>query len=240
LKSKALQQLLEGCLQQGASSAEAAPLAQLLEAVAHPNVPQHLTRALATTATSLGQLAAADALAPTPAAKRSAAAALALVLRGMPRAAPPAKAVEGPASKLKRLGGELGRQEARLASTQQPKELCKIYASVLELLCGQLDVLRPGGASGGATQAPELAAALKPLEELRSALNARLQVRVWGALRWLFSGSCGGAGCGCCRRCCCNCPCFCCCPAIEGQLGAPAAATSAGGASAAQAGAERD
>jgi hypothetical protein len=180
LKSKALELLLEGCLQQGASAAESAPLAQLLDAVAHSNVPQHLTRALATAATSLGQLAATDPLAPTPAAKRSAAAALALVLRGMPRAPPPVKAVEGPASKLKRLGAELSRQEARLATTQQPKELCKVYASVLELLCGQLDVLRPGGASGGATQAPELAAALKPLEELRSALNARLQVRLFG------------------------------------------------------------
>ena len=50
----------------------------------------------------------------------------------------------------------------------------QVYGSILELLCGQLDVLRPGG-GGSAPHAPELAAALKPLEELRAALEGRLQ-----------------------------------------------------------------
>ena len=53
----------------------------------------------------------------------------------------------------------------------------QVYSSILELLCGQLDVLRPGGGAAAAPAAPELAAALKPLDELRAALEARLQVR---------------------------------------------------------------
>lgn len=55
-----------------------------------------------------------------------------------------------------------------------------MYSSILELLCGQLDVLRPGGGAAAAPHAPELAAALKPLGELRAALEARLQVRLGG------------------------------------------------------------
>lgn len=53
-----------------------------------------------------------------------------------------------------------------------------MYSSILELLCGQLDVLRPGSGAAAAPHAPELAAALKPLGELRAALEARLQVRL--------------------------------------------------------------
>lgn len=52
----------------------------------------------------------------------------------------------------------------------------QVYDSILDTLCSQLDVLRPSDASGGPAHAPEVAAALKPLEELRSALSARLQV----------------------------------------------------------------
>ncbi|PRW32590.1 hypothetical protein C2E21_8239 [Chlorella sorokiniana] len=172
-KSRAVELLVDGCLSKGAFPFEAEPLAALLSAVAHPSVPRDYCQALATAACALGAVSATDPLAPAPAAKRSAAAALALALKGIPKP-PPSKPAEAPAAKLKRLGGELGRQEARLPSTSAPKELCKVYASILELLCGQLDVLRPGGGAA-APHVPELAAALKPLDELRSALEARLQ-----------------------------------------------------------------
>lgn len=71
-------------------------------------------------------------------------------------------------------------QEARLGGPTPPKELGKLYASILELLCGQLDVLRPGGGVAPPPQAPELAAALRALDELHAALAARLQV-TWAA-----------------------------------------------------------
>lgn len=239
LKSRAVELLLDGCLSKGAFPFEAEPLAALLSAVAHPSVPRDYCHSLATAACALGAVSATDPLAPAPAAKRSAAAALALALKGIPKP-PPAKPAEAPAAKLKRLGGELGRQEARLPTTSAPKELCKVcgcggrvhrgawpsvlwwmavagpgacrcilrfccrlrhqsnlptlssvdcvpsecrffhlplqvYSSILELLCGQLDVLRPGGGAA-APVVPELAAALKPLDELRAALQARLQV----------------------------------------------------------------
>ncbi|KAI7843548.1 hypothetical protein COHA_002790 [Chlorella ohadii] len=174
LKSRAVELLLDGCLSKGAFPFEAEPLAALLSAVAHPSVPRDYCHALATAACALGAVSTTDPLAPAPAAKRSAAAALALALKGIPKP-PPAKPAEAPAAKLKRLGGELGRQEARLPATSAPKELCKVYSSILELLCGQLDVLRPGGGAAAAPAAPELAAALKPLDELRAALEARLQ-----------------------------------------------------------------
>lgn len=129
LKSRAVELLVEGCLSKGATAGEAAPLAALLAAVAHPSVPRGFCDALAGAACALGAVAAADPLAPAPAAKRSAAAALGLALRGIPKP-PPAKPAEAPAAKLKRLGGELGRQEARLPATTTPKELCKVCACV--------------------------------------------------------------------------------------------------------------
>jgi hypothetical protein len=184
-KSRAVELLVDGCLSKGAFPFEAEPLAALLSAVAHPSVPRDYCQALATATCALGAVSATDPLAPAPAAKRSAAAALALALKGIPKP-PPSKPAEAPAAKLKRLGGELGRQEARLPSTSAPKELCKVYASILELLCSQLDVLRPGGGAA-APHVPELAAALKPLDELRSALEARLQAR-WGGLVSVVAG----------------------------------------------------
>lgn len=67
----------------------------------------------------------------------------------------------------------------------------QVYGGILETLCAQLDVLRPGGPGAGPPPPPELAAALKPLEELRAALAARLQVRAlpcfvfgWPPGRW--------------------------------------------------------
>lgn len=127
LKSRAVELLLEGCLTRGAAPGEAAPLAHLLVAVAQPSVPHTFCSALAEATVGLGAVTAADPLAPTPAAKRSAAAALALVLRGIPKP-PLTKPVEAPAARLKRLGAELGRQEARLPGTTQPKELAKVGA----------------------------------------------------------------------------------------------------------------
>ena len=175
LKCRALELLVEGCLERGSAAADAPALAHLLAAVAHPSTPAAVTQALAQAVAALGQVCGTDRLAPTPAAKRAAAAALGLVRRGVLKP-PPAKPAEAPAAKLKRLGGELVRQEARLAGTTQPKELCKAYGAVLELLCGQLDVLGPVGGAGAPPQAPEVAAALQPLEELRAALATRLQV----------------------------------------------------------------
>lgn len=125
LKSRAVELLLDGCLSKGAFPFEAEPLAALLSAVAHPSVPRDYCHALATATCALGAVSATDPLAPAPAAKRSAVAALALALKGIPKP-PPAKPAEAPAAKLKRLGGELGRQEARLPTTSAPKELCKV------------------------------------------------------------------------------------------------------------------
>ncbi len=125
LKSRAVELLLDGCLSKGAFPFEAEPLAALLSSVAHPSVPRDYCQALATAACALGAVSTTDPLAPAPAAKRSAAAALALALKGIPKP-PPAKPAEAPAAKLKRLGGELGRQEARLPATSAPKELCKV------------------------------------------------------------------------------------------------------------------
>lgn len=130
LKSRAVELLVDGCLSKGAFPFEVAQLASLLSAVAHPSVPRDFTHALATATCALGAVAVTDPLAPSPAAKRSAAAALALVLKGIPKA-PPAKPAEAPAAKLKRLGGELGRQEARLPATSAPKELSKVGACIL-------------------------------------------------------------------------------------------------------------
>lgn len=109
LKSRALEALLEAACSRGSPARDAQPLAQLLGAVAHASVPAGYAVVLADAAASLGQLAAADPLAPTRAAKRAVCAALGLLKRGIPRPAQP-KAVEAPATKLRRLAGELGRQ----------------------------------------------------------------------------------------------------------------------------------
>ncbi|KAL4855669.1 hypothetical protein ACK3TF_003754 [Chlorella vulgaris] len=174
LQSRALELLVEGCVSRGATATDAPALAQLLAAVAHPAVPQAFTDAVAQAVASLGEVCATDWAPPTPAAKRSALAALWLVLRGVPKP-PPAKAVEPPAAALKRLGGELSRQEGRLAGTSQPKELIKAYSTVLDLLCSHLDVLHSAGGTAAASVAPEVAAALKPIDELRASLASRLQ-----------------------------------------------------------------
>ncbi|KAL4421449.1 hypothetical protein ABPG75_010740 [Micractinium tetrahymenae] len=174
LKTRALEALLEAVCARGGPASDARPLAQLLAAVAHASVPLGYAVVLADAAASLGQLAAADPLAPTPAAKRAVCAALGLLKRGIPKP-PPTKAAEAPAAKLRRLGGELGRQEARLGGPAPPKELGKLYSSILELLCGQLDVLRPSGGAAPPPQSPELAAALRALEDLQAALATRLQ-----------------------------------------------------------------
>jgi hypothetical protein len=176
LLSRALELLVEGCVSRGATAADAPALAQLLAAVAHAAVPQAFTDAVAQAVASLGEVCATDWAPPTPAAKRSALAALWLVCRGVPKP-PPTKAVEPPAAALKRLGGELSRQEGRLAGTSQPKELIKAYGTVLDLLCSHLDVLHSAGGTAAASVAPEVAAALKPIDELRASLASRLQVR---------------------------------------------------------------
>lgn len=176
LQSRALELLVEGCVSRGATAADAPALAQLLAAVAHAAVPQAFTDAVAQAVASLGEVCATDWAPPTPAAKRSALAALWLVCRGVPKP-PPTKAVEPPAAALKRLGGELSRQEGRLAGTSQPKELIKAYGTVLDLLCSHLDVLHSAGGTAAASVAPEVAAALKPIDELRASLASRLQVR---------------------------------------------------------------
>lgn len=77
-------------------------------------------------------------------------------------------------------------QEARLGGPTPPKELGKLYSAILDLLCGQLDVLRPATSP---SQAPELAAALRALEDLRAALAARLQVARAGPIRKGQAGS---------------------------------------------------
>ncbi|KAL4432192.1 hypothetical protein ABPG77_005954 [Micractinium sp. CCAP 211/92] len=174
LSSRALEALFEAACARGSPARDAQPLAQLLGAVAHASAPAGFAVVLADAAASLGQLAAVDPLAPTPAAKRAVCAALGLLKRGIPRP-PQVKPAEAPDAKLRRLAGELGRQEARLGGPTPPKELGKIYASILELLCGQLDVLRPGRGAVPPPQAPELAAALRALEDLQAALAARLQ-----------------------------------------------------------------
>ena len=175
LKGRALEALVEGTCARGSVAGEARPLAQLLSAVAHPTAPAGFAAALAEAAAALGAVSAADPLTPVPEARRATRAALTLLKRGLPKPAA-TKAVEAPAATLRRLGGELGRAEARLGATTQPKELAKLYSSILDLLCGQLDVLRPGGGAPPPPQAPELAAALRALEELRAALATRLQV----------------------------------------------------------------
>ncbi|PSC75947.1 tRNA (guanosine(18)-2 -O)-methyltransferase isoform B [Micractinium conductrix] len=174
LKGRALEALVEGTCARGSVAGEARPLAQLLSAVAHPTAPAGFAAALAEAAAALGAVSAADPLTPVPEARRATRAALTLLKRGLPKPAA-TKAVEAPAATLRRLGGELGRAEARLGATTQPKELAKLYSSILDLLCGQLDVLRPGGGAPPPPQAPELAAALRALEELRAALATRLQ-----------------------------------------------------------------
>lgn len=171
LRGRALEALLESACARGSPASDAQPLAQLLGDLAHASVPGGFAAVLADAAASLGQLAAVDPLAPTPAGKRAVCAALGLLKRGIPRP-PQAAATEAPAAKLRRLASELGRQEARLGGPTPPKELGKLYSAILDLLCGQLDVLRPATSP---SQAPELAAALRALEDLRAALAARLQ-----------------------------------------------------------------
>ncbi len=109
LRSCALEALLEEACARGSPARDAQPLAQLLGAVAHASVPAGFAVVLADAAASLGQLAAVDPLAPTPAAKRAVCAALGLLKRGIPRP-PQVKPAEAPDAKLRRLAGELGRQ----------------------------------------------------------------------------------------------------------------------------------
>lgn len=150
-------------------------------------------------------------------------------------------------------------QEARLGGPTPPKELGKIYASILELLCGQLDVLRPSGGAVPPPQAPELVAALRALEDLQAALAARLQVTLATvALGLLGCWECLANACSfqpgraCCRHCCCNHRCWSsvllpavltrCKPSSwerASSLRLVLAITAAGGAGAAQAQAER-
>lgn len=120
-----MQLLLEGCAGRGAAPGDAAPLARLLAAVAHPSTPRAFCDAVAEAGVGLGAVGAADPLAPLGAGKRALGAAAGLAMRGIPKP-PAAKPTEAPAARLKRLGAELGRQEARLPATSQPRELCKV------------------------------------------------------------------------------------------------------------------
>lgn len=109
LRGRALEALLESACARGSPASDAQPLAQLLGDLAHASVPGGFAAVLADAAASLGQLAAVDPLAPTPAGKRAVCAALGLLKRGIPRP-PQAAATEAPAAKLRRLASELGRQ----------------------------------------------------------------------------------------------------------------------------------
>lgn len=168
-RSKALDKLLGSYLEGGAASeADVGSLGELLTAVAHPSLPHQYGRLLAGAVAALGALLAADPLAPMATVRHGLQGAISLLKGGVAR--PVAKG--SPQQRLATLEGELARQEAALTRTTLPREQSKLWGGVLQTLGEQLDLLQLEGPSG---LPAEVMAALRPLQELQAALQARLK-----------------------------------------------------------------
>ncbi|GAB4822706.1 hypothetical protein N2152v2_009752 [Parachlorella kessleri] len=171
VQSKALDLLVESYLS-GCSAADAASLAGLLAAAAHPEAPAELPGALAAAVVGLGQLAGSDPLSVSTHAARSVAAALGLLKAGLPSAGElPGEA--HPVGQLGLLGSKLRQLEAQLPKMASLKEQVRLWGDIFAITQQKLDVLR--SASEGTRVPQEVQAVLGPLESLHGALETRVK-----------------------------------------------------------------
>lgn len=177
-KSRALDQLVDAILS-GASADDAGPLAALLEAMAHPAAPAGLSESLAHVVVGLGQLASTDPLSVSSDARKSVSAALALLKGGL-QARAERSAANGSASQLAGLSTKLDKLEAQLPKTTSLKEQVRLWGEIYAAAQQKLDIVSKGGAGGQA--APELQAALDPLQALQTSLTGRIKVGSSGCL----------------------------------------------------------